>query len=201
CLHNSTNLTSRHRANDQERFLTFGDRVGQLSLRRFVGPILFAGKKSHERAALQRAVLANRPAQRWITRLQRVEHGAQRHRSFNFKLHLAVHARQVAQMKWKYDANHDSSGTGVPPVCFGFSSNGQDARATNKSQFIATFALPPTAPPAGRARRDSTSRRRRPKHKPARRSSRNTLRTVRASPQPSRRVKRSRNNRAVAGLS
>ena len=78
---------------------------GNRRLRRFERQIFLAGKKPDERPALQRAVVANRPAQHRITRFKRVEHRAHRDRRGDFKLHLAVHARQVAQMKWQHDAN------------------------------------------------------------------------------------------------
>lgn len=38
--------------------------------------------------------------------LERVEHRAHRDGFRHFKLHFAVHAREMAQMKWKHDANH-----------------------------------------------------------------------------------------------
>src|SRR6266566_2210880 len=72
---------SRHGPNDQKRFGTPDDRLWQQGLlRRFEGQVFFAGEESNERPALERVVVANRPAQHRITRFERVEERAQRNR-------------------------------------------------------------------------------------------------------------------------
>ena len=81
---------------------------GQRSFSGFVRIIFFAGKKSHERAALMRHMISNRPAQHRILRLERVEHREQRRLAGTFRRSLRLHARERSQMRRKYHANHGS---------------------------------------------------------------------------------------------
>ena len=57
------------------------DRVGQWGVRRLVGQILFTGEEPHERSALVRDVVADRPARHRIAGLQRDEDRALRGRT------------------------------------------------------------------------------------------------------------------------
>ncbi len=53
-------------------------------------------------------VVADRPAQHGIAGLERVEDRSLRRRTLDAEAHLALDARQVAQMIGKDDADHDS---------------------------------------------------------------------------------------------
>jgi len=93
---------------DQERLNPQRDRVGQRGIRGFVGQILLAGEEPHERSALLRDMVADRPAQHRIPGLERVEDRALRSRALNLKLYLAVDARQRPQMCREHDSDHGS---------------------------------------------------------------------------------------------
>ena len=73
-----------------------------------VGQILLAGEEPHERPALLRDVVADRPAQHRIAGLERVEDRALRGRTLDVELHLAVDARQRPQMRREHDSDHGS---------------------------------------------------------------------------------------------
>ena len=70
--------------------------------------ILLAREESQERPALQRDVIANRPAQHGIVGLKRVEHRTKRDWTFDVERHLAADVRQRSQMLWEYDSDHGS---------------------------------------------------------------------------------------------
>src|SRR5215471_8579188 len=70
--------------------------------------ILAAGEEPDKRAALLRDMIADRPAQHRIARLQRVEHRALRDRTFDVEHHFAIDLRELAQMCWQRDSDHDS---------------------------------------------------------------------------------------------
>ena len=53
-------------------------------------------------------MVADRAAQRRISRLERVEHRSLRHGRHHFETHLAVDTRQRAQMGREHDSNHGS---------------------------------------------------------------------------------------------
>src|SRR5574341_934182 len=84
------------------------DPVGQRGVRRLMGQILLAGEEPQERSALLRDVVADRPAQHRIAGLERVEDRALRGRTLDVELHLASHAGQHPQMKWKQHSDHGS---------------------------------------------------------------------------------------------
>ncbi len=63
--------------------------------------IFLASKKSQERPPLQRPMLANRPAQHRIARLERIEHCSLRGLPLDFEFHLSPNARQRSQMMRK----------------------------------------------------------------------------------------------------
>ena len=54
----------------------------------------------------RRHVIADRPAQDGELPLERVEHGALRHRAADLELHLVGDTRQVPQMRRKDDTDH-----------------------------------------------------------------------------------------------
>ena len=98
--------TTRHRADDEERFLSFNYRFRQHGFWRLVRDVFLAREEPNEWTPFQCAVIANRPAQNRIARFQRVEDGADRHRLANFKLNFALDSRQVPQVIWKDDTYH-----------------------------------------------------------------------------------------------
>src|SRR5699024_3430010 len=74
-----------------------------------MGEVLFAGEEADERATPLRAVVAHRAAQRRVGRLQGVEHGGLGDGRVQIEQHLATRdMRQVPQVRWQYDADHDS---------------------------------------------------------------------------------------------
>ena len=101
-------LAAGNGPNDEKRFLSGRDRVGQRGVRRLVREILLAGEESQECPPLQRYVVADRPPQHGIAGLECIEHRAQRDRRFDFERHLAADVRQRSQMLREYDANHGS---------------------------------------------------------------------------------------------
>src|SRR5260221_9213305 len=100
-------LTAGHGTDDDQGLGSGRDRIGERGVRRFVGPILFAGEEAHEGAALVRDLVADGAAQHRIMGLEGVEHRALRHRTFDVEGHLALDMRQLAQMYGEDDADHD----------------------------------------------------------------------------------------------
>src|SRR6266508_127037 len=101
-------LAAGHRAHDEKRLGPHRDRVGQRGVRQFVGEVLLAGEESHERSALLRDVVANRPAQHGIAGFERVEHRALRDLTADVELHLAVDVRERPQMCGEHNPDHGS---------------------------------------------------------------------------------------------
>jgi hypothetical protein len=99
-------LTAGDGADDKEGFLSGGDSLRQRGIRRFMGEVSLAGEESDKRPALLSTVIADRPAQHGITRLQRVEDGTLCHRSGDLELYLLVDAGQRTQVKWNDDSDH-----------------------------------------------------------------------------------------------
>src|SRR2546426_5700681 len=104
----SSLLAAGHGPHDEKRLGPVRDRVGQRGIRRFVGQILLAGEEPHERPALVRDVVADRPAQHRVAGLERVEDRALRGLTLDVELHLAVDARERPQMRREHDAEHRS---------------------------------------------------------------------------------------------
>src|SRR5881409_2987783 len=102
-------LAAGHGTHDQKRLCAHRDRVGQRRIRRFVGQILLAGEDPHERSALLRDVVADRPAQHRIPGLERVEDRALRGPTLDVELHLAVDVRERPQVGREHDADDHGS--------------------------------------------------------------------------------------------
>ena len=98
-------------ADHQKRLGSFGDGVGQRSVRRFVGEIFMASKKSDERPALLRHMVAHRTAQHRIASLKCVQGGALSDHACYFERNLALDARQGSQMLGKDHSNHGGLST------------------------------------------------------------------------------------------
>src|SRR5512142_1975467 len=93
-------------ANDEKRLFASGDILGQLVVRRRVGPVLFAGVESHECPSFVRDVIAHRAAKHGVLRLDGIQNGPLRHAPVHGELYLAADARQLTQRSWQYDADH-----------------------------------------------------------------------------------------------
>jgi len=52
-------------------------------------------------------MVSNCPPQHRILRFESIENRAQGRRTFNFKLYLALHSRERAQVIWKHHSYHD----------------------------------------------------------------------------------------------
>src|SRR5262249_58424034 len=80
-------------------------------VRRLLRQVFLAGEESHECPALSRDLVADRPAQHRIARLERVEDRALRHRPLDLELQLALDARERAQMRGQHHPDHGSDWT------------------------------------------------------------------------------------------
>src|SRR5262249_2426468 len=90
---------------------TASDRLREQGVRRFVRPIMLAGKVTHEGSALLRDMVADRPAQHRITGLDRVEDGALGDCTLDLELHLCICACQRSQMGRQYNSDHSRTTT------------------------------------------------------------------------------------------
>src|SRR5262249_24227534 len=97
-----------HGADDEEGLGARRDRVGQLRVRAVVGKILLAGEDSQEGSAFLCDVIADRPANDRIARLERVQDGTLGDRAVDGDLHLAVDVGQGAEMRGQHDTDHGS---------------------------------------------------------------------------------------------
>src|SRR3954469_25705712 len=132
--------------------------------------VLLAGKEAQEGAALQGPMLADGAAQHRVARLDGVKDGARGDSAGDLDLEVAADPRQIAQVKWKYDADF---------------AHGMSTSA---------FALPPKERREGRARSAPRCRRHRWSRTPGLRWCRSRCRTYPANPLPSRRAARLRSN-------
>src|SRR6267378_1510951 len=101
-------LAASHGPDDQQRLGARRDRVGERGIRRLVGQIRLAGEQPHERPALLRDVVADRPAQHRVAGLERVEDRALRGHTLDVELHLAVDVLERPQMRREHDPDHGS---------------------------------------------------------------------------------------------
>jgi len=93
---------------DQKGLRAGPDGFGQRGIRRFMGQIFGACEEPQERSAFVSDVVADRPAQHRIRRLERVEDRALRDRTPNVQLDLALDMRQRPQVRRKHDSDHGS---------------------------------------------------------------------------------------------
>jgi predicted ester cyclase len=99
------------RPHDHKGFCAGRDRVGQGGVGRLVRPILLAGEEPDKRTPLLGGVVADRPAQHGILRLECVQDRPLRDRSLNLKHDLAAYTRQRAQMRGQHNLDHGSTWT------------------------------------------------------------------------------------------
>ena len=91
-------LAARHRADDQKRFGACGHCRGQQRVRGLMRPILPTGEEAHERTALLRGVIADRPPQHRIRRLQSVQDRTLGDWPFHLQLDLFAYVSQRPQI-------------------------------------------------------------------------------------------------------
>src|SRR2546422_5812873 len=92
--------------NDEKGLRPGRDRVGQRRVRGLVGQISLTGEEPQERPALRGHVVADRPTERGIACLERVEHRRPRDRAGNFEQHVVFDVRQVPQMRREGGPRH-----------------------------------------------------------------------------------------------
>jgi hypothetical protein len=68
--------------------------------------ILFAGKETQECPTLKRDVVADRPAQHGIPRLERIKNGLLGDWRRDLELYFTAHMRQRTEMVGKNDSDH-----------------------------------------------------------------------------------------------
>jgi hypothetical protein len=106
CIH--LRRSPRHRPYYQQRLLPIRNRLRQQCIRRLMRQIFLTCKKSQKRSSLQRSMIANRPLQRWILCLQRIQHSPLRNRPGDVERHLTLDARQRSQMRRQFNPDHAS---------------------------------------------------------------------------------------------
>ena len=102
-------LAAGYRAHDQKGFCARGNRVGQRGVRWFMRQVLPAGEEPQERPALPGDMIADRPKQHRITRLECVDDRSLRDLAVNVYLHFVVDPRQCSQMVRERDSDHVST--------------------------------------------------------------------------------------------
>jgi len=85
-------LAARDSADEQKWLVTRDNGIRQEEVRGLVGQIFAASEKAQEGAALLRDMVANRPSQHRVGRLERVESRAQRGWTLDLKHDLAANA-------------------------------------------------------------------------------------------------------------
>src|SRR5437773_3397892 len=137
-------LAAGHGPDDQERLGARRDGVGQRGVRRLVGEILLAGEEPHERPALLRDVVADRPAQHRIAGLERVEDRARRGDTLDVELHLTVDVRERPQMRREHDPDdHGNVWTSTDTTDGRSRTMGVDRKSTrlNSSHITISYAV------------------------------------------------------------
>jgi hypothetical protein len=101
-------LAARHRSHDPERLRSRGDLVRHRIVGGIERDVAAAGKEANEIPALRGPMIANRPAQDRIARLQRVDQRALRRPLLGVEGDLSVDARKGPQVLRKHNADHGS---------------------------------------------------------------------------------------------
>src|SRR6266404_210214 len=100
-------LATGDRAHDEERLCAVCDRVGQGRIRWIMRHIFAADKEPHQRSALLRVVIANRPAQHRILCFERIEKRLDCDGSVKIDNYLVTDTGERAQMVRKNNADHE----------------------------------------------------------------------------------------------
>src|SRR5262245_10836031 len=92
-------------ADDHERLVAARYGLGQVKFRPLERQIVLAGEEAQKRTPLLAHVIANRPLQHRVARLDGVEYRAERDRSVDGHLDLAADAGQRLEMLRQLDAD------------------------------------------------------------------------------------------------
>src|SRR5262245_39124347 len=106
-------LPARDSADNPKRFVAGGNRLGQHLIRRLVRPVFLAGKKTNQRPALFRDMIADRAAEVGKLSFEGVDSRSKRNRRRDVEGDFAVNVGNRSQVVWKKDADHSNS----PPIC------------------------------------------------------------------------------------
>jgi uncharacterized lipoprotein YmbA len=101
-------LSAGHGTDDQERLGTRRDGLGEERVGRLVGEVLRAREEAHEGPPPLRRAVADRAAEDGMAGLEGVEDRPLRDRTRDVEGHLALDARQLAQVRREDDADHGS---------------------------------------------------------------------------------------------
>ena len=93
-------------SNNEKRFDSRCDRVGQGGIRRLQRIVFGASEEAQERTTLVRDMIADRATEHGVLRLEGIEHGTLRDWTDNIELYLGTDARQRSKMARENDANH-----------------------------------------------------------------------------------------------
>ncbi len=93
-------------ANDQKRFRARGDLFRQRGVRRFMGQVLSAGEKSHERSPLLRDLIADGPAEHRIPGFEGIENRALRDRTLDLEPYLTLDPREFFELRRERHPDH-----------------------------------------------------------------------------------------------
>ena len=104
-------LAPRYSPDHQKRFCARGNRVGQRRVRQFVRQIFSACEEPQEGTPLAGDVIAYRPAQHRVARLERSEHRTLRNLTSDFELNLIVDPGQCSQMVREHHSDHANTCT------------------------------------------------------------------------------------------
>ena len=85
---------SGDRADDEERFRSRRNRLGQRGVRLLMRKVLAAREEAQKRPARLRDVVADGTAQNRVPALERVDYGALCHRRLKIEFHFAADARE-----------------------------------------------------------------------------------------------------------
>jgi hypothetical protein len=100
-------------AEDDERLFAVGNLVGEGSVGLCERVVLFASKVAEVGAALERHVVANRPAKHGVASFEGVEDGLRCYGTVDFKLNLGSYACQCSKVIRKNDSYHSPDLTDV----------------------------------------------------------------------------------------
>jgi hypothetical protein len=93
---------------DKEGFGTVRDHLGQQCVWRIVGNVFAASEEADERSPSLGTMVANRPSQHWIFRLEGIQDRALRRLAVQVELYLSIQTRKCAQMRRQHDSYHGS---------------------------------------------------------------------------------------------
>lgn len=102
-------LSAGHCADDEIGFLAGKNFIGEQGVGGFVGQVRLAGEEADEGAALECAVIPDRPAEHGISRFDGVENGAMSDWSRNLECEFAINMGERAEMEWEADADRARS--------------------------------------------------------------------------------------------